>query len=62
MLVPQILAQENGFSREDAGAFLTDRDDLDLTASDASYVIEQLLDRGYLYEVENTLFVTNVEQ
>jgi len=33
----------------------------DLTLADAEYAVERLLDRGYLYEVDGHLFVTERE-
>jgi hypothetical protein len=41
---------------------LASNDDLALEVSESRFAIGQLLDRGYLYEVEGVLFVTDAEQ
>lgn len=61
VLAPEILEQGEGMARDDAETFLTDGEDLDLTSTDAGYAVDQLLDRGYLYEVGDRLFVTDAE-
>lgn len=58
-LAEQILTQEGGMARTEAEGFLTDRSELELDSGEANYVIEQLLDWGYLYQVDQTLFVTD---
>ena len=49
---------EDGFPRSDARAELLEAD---FTDGDAEYALDQLLNRGYLYAVEQRLFVTEHE-
>jgi hypothetical protein len=60
-LAPRILESDGGIPRDDAVTFLADHDDLALEVSESKFAIEQLLDRGYLYEVEGVLFVTDAD-
>jgi len=46
---------EDGMPREEAHAELLEGDFID---SDAEYALDRLCSRGYLYEVEGQLFVT----
>lgn len=62
LLAPRIRDRDGGMPRADAETVLTDRGDLDLNAPDARYALAQLLDRGYLYEVGDTLFVTDADR
>jgi hypothetical protein len=61
LLVAQIRDREDGISRDDAVTILANNDDLALEVSESKFAIEQLLDRGYLYEVEGVLFVTDAD-
>lgn len=61
VLAPKILEQGEEMARDDAETFLTDREAVELTPTDAGYAVDQLLDRGYLYEVGDRLFVTDAE-
>lgn len=47
--------------RDDAKTVLTDHEELEVTPTDATHAVDQLLDRGYLYEVDGDLFVTDTE-
>jgi hypothetical protein len=47
---------ENGIQRSDAHTCLVEVDFVD---DDAEYALSQLLNRGYLYAVDNQLFVTD---
>ena len=49
---------EDGFPRTDAHAELLEAD---FTEGDAEYALDRLLKRGYLYAVEERLFVTEHE-
>jgi hypothetical protein len=60
--VARIRDHEDGISRDDAVTILVSNDDLALEVSESKFAIEQLLDRGYLYEVEGVLFVTDVDE
>jgi hypothetical protein len=40
---------------------LASNDDLALEVSESKFAIEQLLDRGYLYEVEGVLVITDAD-
>lgn len=62
VLAPHLSNQEDGISRADAETFLTTHGDLDLSDTDARYALDQLINRGYLYEVKGNLFVTEMEQ
>jgi hypothetical protein len=55
----QIRDREDGIPRDDAVTMLVNDDDLALEVSESKFAVEQLLDRGYLYEVEGVLFVTD---
>lgn len=61
VLAPHISEREGGLSHQDAETFLTNHGELDLSESDARYALEQLVNRGYLYEVQGDLFVTQSE-
>lgn len=52
------IAPSEGISAEEAHDRLCDDG---FTAEDADYVLTKLLNRGYLYEVEDTLFITERE-
>jgi hypothetical protein len=60
-LAARIRDREDGISRDDAVTILASNDDLALEVSESKFAIEQLLDRGYLYEVEGVLFVTDAD-
>ncbi len=49
---------EDGIPRSDARARLSEAD---YSSEDAEYALERLLNRGYLYAVEERLFVTEHE-
>ena len=49
---------ENGITRSDAHERLLEAD---YAESDAEYAIDRLLSRGYLYDVDGQLFVTEDE-
>jgi len=61
-LAPRILESDGGIARDDAVTFLASHDGLTLEVSESRFAIEQLLDRGYLYEVEGVLFVTDADE
>jgi hypothetical protein len=61
-LAARIRDREDGISRDDAVTILASNDDLALEVSESKFAIEQLLDRGYLYEVEGVLFVTDSDE
>jgi hypothetical protein len=52
---------EDRISRDDAVTILASNGNLALGVSESKFAIEQLLDRGYLYEVEGVLFVTDTD-
>ena len=49
---------ENGISRSDAHDRLLEAD---FTEADADYALDRLLSRGYLYDIDSQLFVTENE-
>jgi hypothetical protein len=61
VLAPHLSNQEDGLSKADAETFLITHSDLDLSDTDARYALDQLINKGYLYEVEGNLFVTEME-
>lgn len=61
-LAPRILDSDDGIPRDDAVTFLANHDGLALEVSDSKFALRQLPDRGYLYEVENKLFVTDFDR
>ena len=61
VLASEIREYGDGMPRDDAKTVLADREQLELTPTDATHAVDQLLDRGYLYEVDGDLFVTDTE-
>jgi hypothetical protein len=62
VLAPHLSNQEGGISKADAETFLTTHSDLNLSDADARHALDQLINRGYLYEVEGNLFITEMER
>ena len=62
ILVPYLSTQEDGASRDDVATFLTEHGELELSKPDVNYALEQLLNRGYLYEVDSELYVTDPDR
>lgn len=60
VLEADISERDGGLSVEEAQTSLLEAtaDELGLNPADAEYAIQRLLDRGYLYEVDGDLFVT----
>ena len=58
MILLERCETEDGFPRSDAHGELLEAD---FTDSDAEYALDRLLNRGYLYAVEERLFVTEHE-
>lgn len=54
-LATQIQSRDGGLPTEEAETILTTAE---IDESDAEYALGRLLDRGYLYQVEDELFVT----
>jgi hypothetical protein len=54
-LAEQIRTRDGGLPIEDAKTFLTTEETDEF---DVEYLLQRLLDRGYLYQVEGELFVT----
>lgn len=54
--------QSSGIDRDQAVEVLCTADDLALDSADADYAIQQLLNRGYLYEVGNELRVAGTPE
>jgi len=61
-LAPRMLDSNGGIPRDDAVTVLASDDNLALGVSESKFAVEQLLDGGYLYEVEGVLFVTDADQ
>jgi hypothetical protein len=59
ILVSHIADTEEGISRERAQELLLAHDDFSEDAADAEYAIKRLLSRGWLYEVEGELRITD---
>ena len=55
----QIQSRDGGLPIEDAKAFLITEETDEF---DVEYLLQRLLDRGYLYQVEGELFVTQPEE
>jgi hypothetical protein len=60
VLEATINERDGGLAVEEAHAVVLEAaiDEGELTSTDAEYAIQRLLNRGYLYEVEGDLFVT----
>lgn len=58
-LAAQIQPREGGLSTGDAKTLLITEE---IDESDVEYALRRLLDRGYLYQVEGELFVTEPEE
>lgn len=54
----ETIGSDNGIRFDDAIAQLAATD---LTIADAEYAVERLVNRGYLYEVDGQLFITERE-
>jgi hypothetical protein len=54
----ETIDHENGISRSDAHERLLEAD---FAETDAEYALNRLLSRGYLYEIDSQLFVTEDE-
>lgn len=52
---------QNGISREEAQRLLRAQEEFPADQADTEYAIEQLLDNGWLYEVEGELRITDPE-
>jgi hypothetical protein len=62
ILAPEIEGSEGGFSQAEAQNRLLDHDAFPSEPADAEYAIERLLDSGWLYEVDESLCVTDSER
>jgi hypothetical protein len=59
ILVSHTADTEEGISRERAQELLLAHDDFSEDAADAEYAIKRLLSRGWLYEVDDELRITD---
>lgn len=59
ILTPHITGSDDGPSRERAQELLINHDDFPNEKSDAIHAINRLLNTGWLYEVNDELYVTD---
>ena len=59
ILVSQAAAFDDGIPRDRASELLVSHDEFSEGPADAEYAIERLLDRGWLYDVDGHLRITD---